>query len=455
MIDQSEIDTETAPTNHSFSKLVEELACATARTRLINLCASADVDKPGPEHWENIAPDRDGSPEILQSLCENDVLTCSNILGTGFGCERNLEILSAAYRRGALVITSMHTSKAENGGLAASADHVLQILERSLPQYRASLTAGGLPPLFLGLHNASPERRDAAGLISIHEPRLQRHFASAGQRPLAILSCYNEADVLGEVIEHWIAEGCSVHVMDNWSIDGSWPLLLAASERFGELVTLERFPWNEPASGSWQDILKRKEEIAEKHLGRWIIHTDADEIRRSPIMPFNLADSLALVEAAGWNRVDFTVLNHRPIDDRPLGPGGLVEGLPYFEFGTKPGHFIQKKAWIQGSNRAVLASSGGHVADFEGARDCPYRFLLHHYPLRSPEHARRKINQERVGRWSPEEVQRGWHGHYNDFVGSERIIWHPEQLHDSRDFFWERHGLQILLGLHDQGENGA
>jgi hypothetical protein len=231
--------------------------------------------------------------------------------------------------------------------------------------------------------------------------------------------------------------------------------LLAASERFGELVTLERFPWNEPASGSWQDILKRKEEIAEKHLGRWIIHTDADEIRRSPIMPFNLADSLALVEAAGWNRVDFTVLNHRPIDDRPLGPGGLVEGLPHFEFGTKPGHFIQKKAWIQGSNRAFLASSGGHVADFEGARDCPYRFLLHHYPLRSPEHARRKINQERVGRWSKEEMQRGWHSHYNDPVGLEQIIWHPDQLHHSREFFWERHGLQILLGLHNFGGHGA
>lgn len=440
MNDTSCLDTRPDP----IVKLVNGLAHATQRTKIINLRLFCDVYNPDCEHWENVDPDSFEPTEIVETISVNHVVTCLDVLSLLPDQAAYLAFLSAAYQRGGLVITTLVTNEPQD----------LLIYESVIPQYREFLMAAELQPLFLGLRS-DVQDGDKPGLVSIHEPRLQQQLVSEVQRPLAILSCYNEADVLGEVIEHWVAEGCSVHVMDNWSADGSWPLLLAASDRFGELVTIERFPLNEPASGSWQDILKRKEEIAAEHLGRWIIHTDADEIRRSPIMPFNLADSLALVEAAGWNRVDFTVLNHRPIDDRPLEPGGLVEGLPYFEFGTKPGHFVQKKAWIQGSNRAVLASSGGHIADFEGARDCPYRFLLHHYPLRSPEHARRKINQERVGRWLSEEIQRGWHSHYNDFVGSERIIWQPDHLHDSRDFFWERHGLQILLGLHDLGENGT
>lgn len=428
---------------HKVLDVLDELTWATGRTKFMNLKSDKNSDNIERGHWENVSLEFTGHPEVLEAISKDHVVTCFDAFTTLSDPTAFLDFLAAAYRKGALIFTSMRTNETDD----------LKIFERILPEYHAALRAAGLPPLFVGL-DSDFSSDGTTSVVSIHEPRLQRHFASSVQRPLAILSCFNESDVIEQVIEHWIAEGCCLQILDNWSTDHSWSLLIAVAERFGDLVTIERFPLVEPVAGSWEDILRRKEEIAEANQGRWIIHTDADEIRCSPFFPFKLADALALVESAGWNRVDFTVLNHRPVDDRPVGPGALVASLPYFEFGTKPGHFIQKKAWIQGGVRVNLAGSGGHVADFEGARDCPYRFVLHHYPLRSPEHARRKINHERAGRWSTEETQRGWHNHYNDLLGSDRIVWELDDLHDSRRHFWEQHGWQVLLGPMMVAERG-
>lgn len=415
--------------------MVNKLAHGSGRTRVINLNSSHSLSDPALEHWEHVRLESNESQKICETISSEDIVICLDGLDRSPDPSGHLDFFASAYRRGALILTTMRPQETD--------DH--QIFERIIPEYRSLLTTAGLPSLIVGLNGDFPDDGRPC-LVSIHEPRLQRCFRRSVARPLAVISCYNEADVIEEVIQHWVSEGCCLHVLDNWSTDQTWPLLLAAAERYGDLITIERFPSCEPASGGWEDILRRKEEIAEGHRGRWIIHTDADEIRCSPLLSFKLADAFAMVETAGWNRVDFTVLNHRPVDDRPIGPGGLVAGLPYFEFGRKPGHFVQKKAWIQGRARVNLAGSGGHLAEFEGAQDCPYRFVLHHYPLRSPEHARRKINHERAGRWSIGETARGWHSHYNEFIGSERILWYADQLHDSREHFWERYGLRILLG---------
>ena len=71
--------------------------------------------------------------------------------------------------------------------------------------------------------------------------------------------------------------------------------------------------------------------------------------------------------------------------------------------------------------------------------------LMDHYPLRSVEHGKRKINHQRNDCWAPNEVRKGWHSHYADLAGEDDLIWEAANLHDSRIAFWERHGLQICL----------
>jgi hypothetical protein len=75
--------------------------------------------------------------------------------------------------------------------------------------------------------------------------------------PLAILPAYNEADVIGAVLEDLIAQGCQVHVLDNLSTDGTAEIarsLLGRGVVAVELFVSDRY--------TWAAMLRRVEEIA-------------------------------------------------------------------------------------------------------------------------------------------------------------------------------------------------
>lgn len=450
--------------------LAERLLSGTKRNRLVvlgngaKLIAATARDKVGidssakisfcREHYQDAAEWREcdlGSEipmELHAEMGPGDVVVCSNVIEHLPDPRPLLDLLHSAFKSGALVITSTPERNMVRGR-----DHLgppptaTRVREWSLPEYKALLSSVGLPPVYAGLTFGESDDRQLDTIVSIHEPRLQRRFAASAKRPLAIISIFNEQDIIEEVIEHWIFQGCDVHVLDNWSTDKSWAIVEALTDRFGTHVMAERFPVDMPDKGSWIDILGRKEEIAFCHKGRWIVHSDADEIRLPPFTSIQFADALHLVELAGWNRVDFTVLNHRPINDLSFLTSQARLSLDHFEFGTKPGHFLQKKAWLQGSERISLQPSGGHVADFLEAKDCPYHFILHHFPLRSAAHGRRKILQERYPRWSEHEFNElGWHHHYDDLAG-EALIWDPAKLFRLDSSWWETHGLRIISGI--------
>jgi hypothetical protein len=173
-------------------------------------------------------------------------------------------------------------------------------------------------------------------------------------------------------------------------------------------------------------ILARKEEIAARYPGRWIVHTDADEFRLSPWRGVSFADGLAIVQAYGASRVDFTLLNFRPTTHHSFRDSPA--DLPLYEYGDKPGHFVQKKAWRQPPTRIALADSGGHLAQFPDTFDFPYKFILKHYPIRSTAHGRRKTLHEREARWDPVERTKGWHVQYNHFDEDSTFLFDDHQL---------------------------
>lgn len=452
--------------------VVESLLQTTGRQRIVDvgcgvgkkLAEAAAGQKIGIDFGSNLTHCRSAYPDaatwlevdlsvpvpddITAQIGSGDVVVCSDVVEHIPDPRPLLAFLRCCFEQGALVVTSTPERV-----LVRGADHMgpppntAHVREWSIHEYHALLRASGLPPLYLGLTHNNNRDRLLRTIVSVHEPRLQACGAPSIARPLAILSSYNEEDVLEQVVEHWIAQGCDLHLIDNWSTDRSWEIAQAAAKRFGRHVTAERFPLERQTRSAWLDILARKEEIAFCHKGRWIIHADADEIRNSPFPPYSLADAMQMVERAGWNRIDFTLLNHRPVDEARFVPGSLGTALTHFEYGTKPGHFVQKKAWLQGDARARLVPTSGHMVEFEGALDCPYRFVLHHYPLRSAEHARRKIIEERYGRWSTAELESGMHHHYAEFLNEMTPVWDAQSLHQVAADFWERHGFQILTGL--------
>jgi hypothetical protein len=386
---------------------------------------------------------------------EHAVVVCADLVQRLADPQSLIRLLVACYSRGAIVITStpdrIRVRGGDHNGPPPTPSH---IREWALSEYVAFLDKCGLPSIYAGYtlnNNIDPQ---AKAIITIHDFAVDRARVAVERdhRPIAILAAYNEADVITEVTEDLLAQGCDVVALDNWSTDGTWDAMRVVAGQHPSHVRVERFPSaGATAHYEWQALLRQKENIAAEFPGRWIIHTDADELRRSPFPELTLAEALRVVQQTGANRVSFNLINFRPVDDRPYRPGSLKTHFTFFEYGTRPGHFRQGKAWLQGPERVDLASSGGHWVTFPGACDFPYRFLLQHYPIRSQEHGRRKVVFERHARWSPHERGvLGWHVQYDGYAEDSIYTWDRDRLHQFDTLFWREHGLRILTDIEQQ-----
>lgn len=100
----------------------------------------------------------------------------------------------------------------------------------------------------------------------------------AAVRPLAIIATYNDLDIAPQVVRKLLQDEIDVHILDNWSSDGTYEALAKLN-----LHSIERFPASGPSRYfKLHPILRRKEDIAAQFPGRWIINQDSDEIRCSP-----------------------------------------------------------------------------------------------------------------------------------------------------------------------------
>jgi glycosyltransferase involved in cell wall biosynthesis len=245
-------------------------------------------------------------------------------------------------------------------------------------------------------------------------------------RVLAVVTAYNERDVITQSIGHLLENGVEVHLLDNWSSDGTFELV---EEVFGERVTRERFPASGPSDTyDWIAILDRVEAITREHACDWSIHQDADELRESPWPGVSLRDALYRVSAAGFNCVDHTVVNFRPVDDAFVDGADLKTSFAWCEFAAHQSDFLQLKAWSAPGAAVGLAIDGGHQVRFAGRRIYPYKFLLRHYPIRSQRHGERKVLRERQTRWNAAERARGWHVHYDGYNAASSFLWDPAGL---------------------------
>jgi calcineurin-like phosphoesterase family protein len=74
--------------------------------------------------------------------------------------------------------------------------------------------------------------------------------------------------------------------------------------------------------------------------------------------------------------------------------------------------------------------------------------MLKHYPMRSEEHARRKVEQERHGRRSAFEWNvHGFHRQYEALAASDFQFESETDLIEFNDDFWKNYGLLIMTDL--------
>ncbi|WP_210421765.1 glycosyltransferase family 2 protein [Phreatobacter aquaticus] len=433
----------------TYRALISHLGAATGRDRLLGMhclpCGGIEMSllASGRSRRRRAfsASDHDAMSAFV-GASTNTVILCTRDLSKADAGMSHLGRLAAWYEQGAMVIRAGRETPAGHGRPRRSA---IQFHNRRLGEQLP-------PPLFVGSCNPGVTGRHARPIVAINDPIIDwqiLHPPSLARRPLAIMATYNEADIVAESVQDLLEQGCEVAVMDNWSTDRTWDILRDLVLRRGPDVSIERFPDRvRPAFGEWRAILARKAELARAHPGRWILHVDADEFRRAPFPGLTLAEGLAIASGAGATRVGFTLTNFRPIRGPQRHIRSVRSRLRHFEFGDRPGHYLQSKAWLQGFERVDLETSGGHRADFPGARDFGYKFLLQHYPIRSPAHGARKVLRDRQTRWSPHELNvLGWHHHYDHHTESSDFLWDADDLHAFDRHFWREHGLAVLTGL--------
>jgi 2-polyprenyl-3-methyl-5-hydroxy-6-metoxy-1,4-benzoquinol methylase len=311
------------------------------------------------------------------------------------------------------------------------------------------LSAAGLTVLFAGLASSSPDRPKDIPLVILDRSGAAPPSAEPPTefRVVALIHVFNEADVIAETIRALRRDGVDVYVLDNWSTDDSYELAVDAG-----VIGIERCPAEGPTSVLDGPALHRRtEELARELEASWFVHIGADERRRPPWPGVSLRSALAYVDRAGFNCVDHTCLEFCPIDEGFRAGDDVEDYFRHFEFGSRPGHFVHFTAWKSLGLPVELTASYGHDTQFPGRRPFPYKFLNKHYPIRSTEHGRRKVFEERLPRYLPEEVARGLHSHYQGLEPEHPFVLpaHELRLFDGaafdRDFLIER---LSGIGLH-------
>lgn len=251
---------------------------------------------------------------------------------------------------------------------------------------------------------------------------------------LAIISTYNEEDIIEQVVEHLINQNVDIYLIDNWSTDNTYKILTSLQQKYSKRIKLERFP----ESGStpfyeWKNILKRKVEIAAENNYDWYIHYDADEIRVSPWINLNLQDSISFVDSLGFNAIEFTVINFKPTKDGFSIHDDPANFFTHFEFGKTAGDLLQIKAWKNLNKKVDLDFHFGHNVLFENRKVYPLKFLLKHYSLRSELQANKKIFVDRTPRYTVEEKAWGAHVHYNKIENTSILVLKEDYLEYKND----------------------
>lgn len=273
----------------------------------------------------------------------------------------------------------------------------------------------------------------------------------AKKRVLAVITAYNEEDIIKHAIGHLLENGIHVHVVDNWSTDATYNIVKKISKN-DQRVRVSRWPKNrndkDAQEFALKEVLKNETKVFKKFSEfDWFIHHDADEIRESPWSGANLQEAISLVDSYGYNAIDFSIINFRPVDDAFEQAGSLEGSFAYFEHAYTPGSQVQIKCWKNQQQEFDIVSSYGHEAKFNDRRVYPLKFLLKHYPLRSESHAKRKIAKERIPRFNHEERTSGAHWHYDGIAGQEKFLWNKDELLLFDNEFYQNSLFEKFFGV--------
>ena len=268
-------------------------------------------------------------------------------------------------------------------------------------------------------------------------------------RVVAYMPVLNEADILPWTIDHLFQQGIEfVRVLDGGSTDGSLHIARSHGASVDILAASDK-----QVCG---DILKYIEgcAVADASSFDWCYYTDADEIRRSSLDGETLVDGITRLDAHGYNVIDHKAYTFYPSQAEPLRPNVSPEAnLRYYVDSGDPwtNGLPQEKLWK--NDRPVTLGGGGHILERPDKRVAPEKFVLKHFPWRSPAHFERKL-AERLARRCESEHAKGWGVHYDPLAAGKDLIpknlkYWPDPVTSSHPHIQTRE-INLNLGCSDQ-----
>lgn len=323
----------------------------------------------------------------------------------------------------AIVISTPDRNLARGRGTSVPPSNPAHVREWSLDEFAELLRQSRLEPIIHGYtrnYSAADTRNTQVAVIpGGHGWGLSTSLPSV----LAMVPCFNEKDIIVHTVEALLNQGFSTYIVDDWSTDGSWELLNETYRRNSN-VRLVRSPFGPGSQYQWQKLLNFMDQIAARSDFDWILRVDADERVESSIDGKTLRQVMQLADQNSFDVIDFTLLDFRYTGE--VAPS--LTGWPdYWEFARRPGARHLERVWRNRGDLVGLDAFGGHRLAV-AKRIFPFNMVLKHYPLRGPEHARKKVFQERLPRTSDERADLGWHTQYQNFRINDSFIWDHRRL---------------------------
>jgi hypothetical protein len=238
-------------------------------------------------------------------------------------------------------------------------------------------------------------------------------------RALAVLLCYNDADVLGDVIEWFLDNEHDVVAWDHGSTDETSVVL----DRYASELKERKFI---PRGFDFYNLYPAmSEHLIDNYIDAydWISWPDQDEILEGPRRDRSYFEYVVDVFRSRYNYIRFDNFNFWYTSEDDASVVSPVERVR--RYSIFPHCQPRIRAW-----RASVTNIRRFNHNPLAGEQFPERFNLRHYPMRSAQQCLRRITHDRKG------IQRGIRNtHYNTLA--QRMRWtriRPELLHqDSPD----------------------
>lgn len=231
---------------------------------------------------------------------------------------------------------------------------------------------------------------------------------------LCVLLCYNDSDVLDDVIEHMLKNRHDIIAWDHGS-DDETSIILDKYEGF--LIERKFIPRSFDFYNLYQTMSRH---LIEDYIDKydWISWPDDDEILEGPDRKKTYYEYICEVYKSNYNYILFNNYNYwftREDDPRTTSPTRRIRRYSLF-----PDCAPRIRSW-----RASATNIREFNHNFLTGEKFPLNFNLRHYPMRSKAQMIRRLTKDRA------ELQRGGQNfHYNNMLKNLlKLELAPEKLH--------------------------